>query len=91
MSTALVHWTNRVADLKFRELEVSTNYERKVTGYAPSICSHNHFHPDPWSRSAFKKWKDLCIRHVEELSLMESYQDVKREGRLIDLYLLLWD
>jgi hypothetical protein len=27
-----------------------------------------------------KKWKDLCVRHVEELSLMESYQFVKREG-----------
>ena len=31
-------------------------------------------------RSAFCKWKKVCIRHVEELSLMESYQDVKREG-----------
>jgi protein SFI1 len=31
-------------------------------------------------RSAFSKWKKVCIRHVEELSLMESYQDVKREG-----------
>ena len=24
----------------------------------------------------------MCIRHVEELSLMESYQDVKREGKV---------
>ncbi|TCD64438.1 hypothetical protein EIP91_004083 [Steccherinum ochraceum] len=32
--------------------------------------------------AAFKKWKDLCIRHVEELSLMESYQDVKREENM---------
>jgi protein SFI1 len=31
-------------------------------------------------RTAFGKWKKVCIRHVEELSLMESYQDVKREG-----------
>lgn len=31
--------------------------------------------------AAFAKWKALCIRHVEELSLMESYQDVKREGK----------
>ena len=31
-------------------------------------------------RSAFCKWKKVCIRHVEDLSLMESYQDVKREG-----------
>ena len=32
---------------------------------------------------AFNKWKALCIRHVEELSLMESYQDVKREGAVL--------
>jgi len=29
---------------------------------------------------AFRKWKSARVRHVEELSLMESYQDVKREG-----------
>jgi protein SFI1 len=34
----------------------------------------------PFSRS-LNKWKDLCGRHVEELSLMESYQFVKREGK----------
>ncbi|TFY66150.1 hypothetical protein EVG20_g4945 [Dentipellis fragilis] len=32
--------------------------------------------------SYMAKWKAVCIRHVEELSLMESYQDVKREGHL---------
>ncbi|KAI0302238.1 Sfi1 spindle body protein-domain-containing protein [Russula brevipes] len=32
--------------------------------------------------SAFCKWKKVCIRHVEELSLMESYQDVKREENM---------
>lgn len=30
--------------------------------------------------NAFKKWKSVCERHVEELNLMESYQFVKREG-----------
>ncbi|KAL1692309.1 hypothetical protein GGG16DRAFT_90188 [Schizophyllum commune] len=29
--------------------------------------------------NAFKKWKSVCERHVEELNLMESYQFVKRE------------
>ncbi|EIN07385.1 hypothetical protein PUNSTDRAFT_121511 [Punctularia strigosozonata HHB-11173 SS5] len=29
--------------------------------------------------NAFMKWKAVCLRHVEELSLLESYQDVKRE------------
>ncbi|KAH9079630.1 hypothetical protein EDB83DRAFT_2343719 [Lactarius deliciosus] len=33
-------------------------------------------------RSAFCKWKKVCIRHVEELGLMESYQDVKREENM---------
>ncbi|KAH9027675.1 hypothetical protein EDB84DRAFT_1589036 [Lactarius hengduanensis] len=32
--------------------------------------------------SAFCKWKKVCIRHVEELGLMESYQDVKREENM---------
>ncbi|TFY63971.1 hypothetical protein EVJ58_g2926 [Rhodofomes roseus] len=32
--------------------------------------------------ASFKKWKALCIRHVEELSLMESYQDIKREENM---------
>lgn len=29
--------------------------------------------------AAFQKWKKLCVRHAEELSLMESYLFVKRE------------
>ncbi|KAF8628451.1 hypothetical protein AX15_003966 [Amanita polypyramis BW_CC] len=29
--------------------------------------------------TAFKKWKVTCMRHAEELSLLESYQYVKRE------------
>lgn len=32
--------------------------------------------------SAFNKWKALCIRHVHDLSLMESYKYVKREETL---------
>lgn len=36
--------------------------------------------------SAYTKWKGVCIRHVEELSLMESYQDVKREGMSVSQY-----
>ncbi len=31
----------------------------------------------------------MCIRHVEELSLMESYQDLKREGTVTFL-LVVW-
>ncbi|KAF9069947.1 hypothetical protein BDP27DRAFT_1447443 [Rhodocollybia butyracea] len=29
--------------------------------------------------TAFKKWKRIRVRHVEELALMQSYQDIKRE------------
>jgi len=31
---------------------------------------------------AFAKWKAVCIRHVEELALMQSYQDIKRAGMM---------
>ena len=31
---------------------------------------------------AFAKWKTVCIRHVEELALMQSYQDIKRAGMM---------
>ncbi|KAI0934407.1 hypothetical protein AcV5_006256 [Taiwanofungus camphoratus] len=64
MTNALILWTNRVADSKFRELETTQKLEKKLL------------------TTAFKKWKTLCIRHVEELSLMESYQDVKREENM---------
>lgn len=30
MSTTLTRWTNRVADIKFRELEVSSRYDKNV-------------------------------------------------------------
>ncbi|KIY50867.1 hypothetical protein FISHEDRAFT_22101, partial [Fistulina hepatica ATCC 64428] len=32
--------------------------------------------------AAFKKWKAVCVRHVEELNLMESYQFVRREENI---------
>ncbi|CCL99150.1 uncharacterized protein FIBRA_01165 [Fibroporia radiculosa] len=64
MTNALTYWTNRVVDIKDRELQVSQKKDGKILS------------------SAFKKWKALCIRHVEELSLMESYQDVKREENM---------
>ncbi|KAI0093593.1 hypothetical protein BDY19DRAFT_989156 [Irpex rosettiformis] len=68
VSEALTRWTNRVADMKFRELEVSSQADRKGLTIA------------------FKKWKNVCIRHVEELSLMESYQDVKREENMRKMF-----
>ncbi|EMD38501.1 hypothetical protein CERSUDRAFT_153416 [Gelatoporia subvermispora B] len=64
VSEVLVRWTNRVADVKFRELEVTQKHDKRLLA------------------GAFEKWKDLCIRHVEELSLMASYQDVKREENM---------
>ncbi|KAF7440452.1 hypothetical protein PC9H_000797 [Pleurotus ostreatus] len=36
--------------------------------------------------NAFNKWKTVCMRHVEELNLMESYQFVKREETLRRVY-----
>ncbi|KAI0781045.1 hypothetical protein BD413DRAFT_462348 [Trametes elegans] len=60
MSDTLTHWTNRVADIKFRELETAQKYDKALVV------------------NAFKKWRALCKRHADELSLMESYQDIKR-------------
>ncbi|KAI8998736.1 Sfi1 spindle body protein-domain-containing protein [Trametes punicea] len=68
MTTILAHWTNRVADIKFRELEMTQKYEKTLVS------------------RAFKKWKALCKRHVDELSLMESYQDVKREENMRKMF-----
>lgn len=40
-------------------------------------------------RLALKKWREACARHAEELSLMESYQLVKREGKF-EQWLFNW-
>ncbi|KAM5538990.1 hypothetical protein V8D89_007213 [Ganoderma adspersum] len=60
MTNTLRHWTTRVADLKFRELETIQHRDHAVV------------------LRAYEKWKAVGKRHVHELSLMESYQDVKR-------------
>ncbi|OAX38647.1 hypothetical protein K503DRAFT_770274 [Rhizopogon vinicolor AM-OR11-026] len=57
---ALIFWTNRVIEIKVRELEVSQKKAHALTVFA------------------FKKWKNICLRHVEDLSLMESHLDIKR-------------
>lgn len=36
-------------------------------------------------RLAFNKWKNVCLRHVEDLSLMESHLDIKRAGATVFL------
>ncbi|KAG1782677.1 hypothetical protein EV702DRAFT_1232774 [Suillus placidus] len=57
---ALRLWTNRVIEIKLRELEVSQKSAHALTVFA------------------FKKWKNICLRHVEDLSLMESHLDIKQ-------------
>ncbi|KAI0637076.1 hypothetical protein C8Q77DRAFT_1215897 [Trametes polyzona] len=68
MTETLAHWTNRVADVKFKELETTQKYESKLV------------------LRAFTKWKSVCKRHVDELSLMESYQDIKREENMRKMF-----
>ncbi|KAH7889441.1 hypothetical protein F5I97DRAFT_530889 [Phlebopus sp. FC_14] len=60
MTDALSRWTNRVIEIKLRELEVA------------------HKNAQTLMMVAFKKWKSICLRHVEDLSLMESHLDIKR-------------
>ncbi|OJT15746.1 hypothetical protein TRAPUB_4382 [Trametes pubescens] len=68
MSDTLIHWTNRVADVKFKELDTTQKYEKLLVS------------------RAFGKWKTVCKRHVDELSLMESYQDIKREESMRKMF-----
>ncbi|KAF8559809.1 hypothetical protein OG21DRAFT_496214 [Imleria badia] len=60
LADALSRWTNRVIEIKLRELEVRHKYSQAVLKFA------------------FRKWKNICLRHVEDLSLMESHLDIKR-------------
>jgi len=68
MTAVLVHWTNMVADVKFRELEVDRTYDNRI------------------QLRALVKWKAVCVRRVEELALMQSYQDIKRAGMMPVLF-----
>jgi protein SFI1 len=81
MRSALTRWTNRVIEIKLRELEVAQRNELNALAYV-ALCSLTMSIDSKIHRVAFKKWKSICVRHVEELSLMESYQFVKREGML---------
>jgi protein SFI1 len=81
LKDALSLWTNRVIAVKLRELEVVQQKDRAIVLYVSLIeFTVSSLTVSRAYRSAFCKWKKVCIRHVEELSLMESYQDVKREG-----------
>ncbi|RDB21456.1 hypothetical protein Hypma_011541 [Hypsizygus marmoreus] len=74
LKDSLSAWTNRVIEIKLREIEVAQRYE--------AICQTN----------AFERWKAVCVRHAEDLRLMESYQFVKREeyrNRLFNRWLNL--
>ncbi|KAJ3717655.1 Sfi1 spindle body protein-domain-containing protein [Lentinula guzmanii] len=68
LSNCLTHWTNRVIELKVRELEVSQRNEAVLL------------------ISAFKKWKSVRARHVEELGLMESFEDIKRHENMHKIF-----
>ncbi|KAJ3844508.1 Sfi1 spindle body protein-domain-containing protein [Lentinula raphanica] len=68
LSNSLTHWTNRVIELKVRELEVSQRNEAALL------------------ISAFNRWKVDRARHVEELGLMESYEDIKRHENMRKIF-----
>ncbi|KAG7092302.1 hypothetical protein E1B28_008664 [Marasmius oreades] len=65
LHSSLQRWTIRVVDIKDRELRVAQEY-------------HNR-HRAVLLTSAFNHWKQIHTRHNEELRLMQSYQDIKRE------------
>jgi hypothetical protein len=41
-SNVLRDWTNRVADVKFRELETVQEYERRIVSYVHSFIQSNN-------------------------------------------------
>lgn len=80
LEKALSHWTNRVIEIKLRELEIGQQREARLQTYVPKVFPTMYCAYSLIDRLALKKWRDACARHAEELSLMESYQLVKREG-----------
>ncbi|ESK93040.1 spindle pole body duplication -related protein [Moniliophthora roreri MCA 2997] len=67
LNDALQYWTLRVVEIKDRELRV-----------AQEVAHHTK---ETLLTTAFNKWKRVYARHEEELSLMQSYQDIKREEK----------
>ncbi|KAL0579957.1 hypothetical protein V5O48_002041 [Marasmius crinis-equi] len=65
LRNSLERWTVRVVDIKDRELRV-----------ALEARDRNRRALLTW---AFAHWKNIYTRHNEELRLMQSYQDIKRE------------
>ncbi|KAG6332366.1 hypothetical protein ID866_6722 [Astraeus odoratus] len=63
VANALSRWTDRVIEIKLRELEA-------LCAFILLLTRNFSF--------AFNKWKNVCLRHVEDLSLMESHLDIKR-------------
>ncbi|KAJ8078611.1 hypothetical protein PM082_012894 [Marasmius tenuissimus] len=65
LHNSLHRWTIRVVDIKDRELRVAqeAHHRQKMALLT-------------W---AFNHWRNIYTRHNEELRLMQSYQDIKRE------------
>lgn len=71
-----------MADIKLREIVTTQNYERQLVMYV--YRSHDlreganrHF------RQAYQKWIAKCERHAHDLRLVESFQDIRREGKSV--------
>ncbi|KAF5391431.1 hypothetical protein D9757_002037 [Collybiopsis confluens] len=69
LSKILTHWTNRVIEIKVRELEVTQRNETAIL------------------IMTYQKWKNIRARHVEELGLMQSYQDIRKEENVRRIFL----
>ncbi|KDQ18482.1 hypothetical protein BOTBODRAFT_512784 [Botryobasidium botryosum FD-172 SS1] len=64
----LSRWTERVVELKGREFSVAEEYNMDTKLHV--------------RRAVFYKWHDQYRRHVENVNLMLSFQDIKREELL---------
>jgi hypothetical protein len=69
-----------VIEIKLREIDVLQRYETRILSCVVIGKPIRTLTNLDYCSAAFKKWKTVRVRHTEELSLMESYQFVKREG-----------
>ncbi|KAJ7285890.1 hypothetical protein C8J57DRAFT_1446668 [Mycena rebaudengoi] len=82
---------NRLKALRLAETEIQDRVSKRILCSALTRWTNRTIdmkdrelevtvNRDEWlTRVAFKKWRGARVRHVEEVSLMESYQFVKRE------------
>lgn len=56
---------------------------RRLAAIRTFVAGATLIHERRLITQSFSKWTDGCLRHGEQLSLMQSFRDVKAEGRVV--------